>query len=148
MTISDCTKYGEFKAFLHWKHGDKQLSQHFWLREFNCKCDSINCAITLVAEPLLKALQDLREKLGEPIIITSAFRCQEHNRKAGGSETSCHLVGLAADIKAKNMDLLYTLAKNSGAGGIGRYNRLGVLDRLHIDFRKSLGQPIEWILPA
>ena len=36
---------------------------------------------------------------GDPIIINSAYRSWEVNKKAGGSSTSNHLVGCAADIK-------------------------------------------------
>ena len=42
------------------------------------------------------------ERYGEgndPIIINSAYRSWEVNKKAGGSATSNHLVGCAADIK-------------------------------------------------
>ncbi len=35
----------------------------------------------------------------EPIIINSAYRSWEVNKRAGGSSTSNHLVGCAADIK-------------------------------------------------
>ena len=36
---------------------------------------------------------------GDPIIINSAYRSWEVNKKAGGSSTSNHLVGCAADIR-------------------------------------------------
>ncbi len=36
---------------------------------------------------------------GDPIIINSAYRSWEVNKRAGGSSTSNHLVGCAADIK-------------------------------------------------
>jgi len=36
---------------------------------------------------------------GEPIIINSAYRSWEVNKKAGGSATSNHLTGCAADIR-------------------------------------------------
>ena len=36
---------------------------------------------------------------GDPIIINSAYRSWEVNKKAGGSATSNHLVGCAADIR-------------------------------------------------
>ena len=36
---------------------------------------------------------------GDPIIINSAYRSWEVNKRAGGSSTSNHLVGCAADIR-------------------------------------------------
>ena len=44
-------------------------------------------------------LDPLREAYGKPIIITSGFRCEELNRLVGGSKTSQHRAGMAADIR-------------------------------------------------
>lgn len=43
-------------------------------------------------------LDPLREKYGKPIIVNSAYRCPELNKAVGGSKTSQHMKGLAADI--------------------------------------------------
>lgn len=54
-------------------------------------------------------LDPLREAYGKPIIVTSGYRCPELNIKVGGSKTSQHVQGLAADIsggsKAENRKL-------------------------------------------
>ena len=47
-------------------------------------------------------LDPLREYLGQPIIITSGYRCADLNRDVGGSPTSAHLLGLAADFHPLN----------------------------------------------
>lgn len=44
-------------------------------------------------------LDPLREKWGAPIVVTSGFRCKELNTKVGGSATSQHCLGQAADIR-------------------------------------------------
>lgn len=44
-------------------------------------------------------LDPLREAYGKPIIVTSGFRCEELNRLVGGSNTSQHRTGMAADIR-------------------------------------------------
>ena len=41
---------------------------------------------------------------GDPIIINSAYRSWEVNKKAGGAATSNHLVGCAADIKCLGIE--------------------------------------------
>lgn len=46
-----------------------------------------------------KILDPLREAYGKPIIVTSGFRCDELNRLIGGSKTSQHRTGQAADIR-------------------------------------------------
>ena len=44
-------------------------------------------------------LDPLREAYGKPIVVTSGFRCKELNKAVGGSPSSQHLLGLAADIR-------------------------------------------------
>ena len=44
-------------------------------------------------------LEPARLSVGEPIYITSGFRCSGTNMAVGGSKTSLHLYGLAADIR-------------------------------------------------
>lgn len=48
-------------------------------------------------------LDDLRDKLGKPIIINSAFRTIDVNLQAKGVGNSYHLKGLAADIRVPDM---------------------------------------------
>lgn len=43
-------------------------------------------------------LDPLREKYGSPIKVNSGYRCEKLNKAVGGSNTSQHLYGLAADI--------------------------------------------------
>lgn len=53
-------------------------------------------------------LQPIREKYGHPIKVNSAYRGPKLNAAVGGSKTSSHMVGLAADIEAtsgSNADL-------------------------------------------
>jgi hypothetical protein len=48
-------------------------------------------------------LAPLRAHLGRPIIISSGFRSPAVNKAVGGSSTSRHLTGEAADIKVPGM---------------------------------------------
>lgn len=50
-------------------------------------------------EELLGVLDNLREFYGKPIKITSGYRCTELNRLVGGSPTSAHVIGYAADLQ-------------------------------------------------
>ena len=43
-------------------------------------------------------LDPLREAWGAPIVVTSGYRCPVLNDAVGGSETSAHLAGWAADL--------------------------------------------------
>ena len=44
-------------------------------------------------------LQPIRNKWGSAIVVTSAYRCEALNKAVGGSKTSQHRLGEAADIK-------------------------------------------------
>lgn len=45
-------------------------------------------------------LDPLREAWGKPIIVNSGYRCEALNKAVGGSKTSDHMKGFAADITA------------------------------------------------
>ncbi|MGM9737540.1 MAG: D-Ala-D-Ala carboxypeptidase family metallohydrolase [Candidatus Cryptobacteroides sp.] len=50
-------------------------------------------------------LQPLRDAWGGPITISSGWRCEELNKEVGGSATSAHKTGYAADIVPNKGDL-------------------------------------------
>ena len=52
----------------------------------------------------LDKLQALRDRLGKPLIVRSAYRSPEHNRAVGGATRSKHLDGAAFDIAMANHD--------------------------------------------
>lgn len=49
-----------------------------------------------------QVLDPLRQAWGRPIIVTSGYRCPKLNSAVGGSKTSHHVKGMAADISAGN----------------------------------------------
>ena len=49
-----------------------------------------------------KVLDPLREAWGKPITVTSGYRSPQLNRIVGGSATSHHMRGMAADITTGN----------------------------------------------
>lgn len=58
-------------------------------------------------------LQPLRTAYGQSIRVTSGYRCQQLNRIVGGSRTSAHLTGYAADLQpmSRTVDHLISFAK-------------------------------------
>ena len=52
----------------------------------------------------LKILQPLRDHLNAPVIVNSAFRTERVNRAVGGSATSQHVTGEAADVWTPSQD--------------------------------------------
>jgi uncharacterized protein YcbK (DUF882 family) len=113
------------------KDGEKKLSANFRVREFACQDGSDP---VFVSPKLVEVLQQIRDHFGVPITVNSAYRTPNHNKSVGGTATSQHLYGLAADIvvsgiaPAKVAAYAETLLKNTG--GIGIYS-----DFTHIDVR-------------
>lgn len=50
---------------------------------------------------VLNVLDPLRKRWGVPIYVTSGYRCEALNARVGGSKTSYHLQGMAADITSR-----------------------------------------------
>lgn len=61
-------------------------------------------------------LQPLRDHLGRPITINSAYRSPRVNASVGGSPRSQHMLGEAADIRVANMEVteLVEIVKDLG----------------------------------
>lgn len=105
---------------------------NFSRHEFSCHC---GCGFDTVDHDLLEALQDIRNHFSIPVIISSGARCENHNREMGGSPTSMHLFGQAADFKIFiNLEIVYKylLEKYINRYGLGLYNTW-----IHIDIRKE-----------
>ena len=116
-----------------------KLSKNFTLNEFACKDGSKT--ITIDYE-LIEKLQQLRDKVGKPVNITSGYRSVAYNKQCGGIPTSNHLIGKAADIKISRMTPLEVakLADTFGFLGIGVYPTF-----THVDTQGSTnGRKIYW----
>jgi zinc D-Ala-D-Ala carboxypeptidase len=85
-----------------------------------------------VHEDALDKLQALRDRLGKPLIVRSAYRSPAHNRAVGGAPKSKHLDGTAFDIAMSNHDpvAFEQAAREVGFLGFGFYPRSGFI---HID---------------
>ncbi len=99
----------------------RQLSPSFRVREFGCKGSDV----VLLDEELVVLLQCIREHFGKPVHITSGYRTAAHNAAVGGSKSSQHLLGRAADFYVEGVDVAavadYAETLLPGRGGIGRY---------------------------
>jgi len=90
------------------------MTKNFSKEEFDCNDGSempINVYHNMVK--VANQLQSLRDYIGKPIQVNSAWRSEEYNAKIGGAhkidkkgnriETSQHVFGRAADIAVKGM---------------------------------------------
>ena len=62
------------------------------------------CAYHLLHVLVDQLLDPIREAWGEPIVVSSGYRCKELNALVGGVQHSHHLLGCAADLIAGNRD--------------------------------------------
>ena len=99
----------------------RQLSPSFKVREFACKGSDV----VLLDDELVVLLQCIREHFGKPVHITSGYRTAAHNAAVGGSKSSQHLLGRAADFYVEGVDVAtvaaYAETLLPSRGGIGRY---------------------------
>jgi zinc D-Ala-D-Ala carboxypeptidase len=115
------------------------LTKSFSRHEFACHC---GCGGTDVEGELVEHLQELRDLIGQPVIVVSGFRCQAHNTAVGGATRSQHLLGRAADVRVRAMSPIEIkrLAETIDAfrdGGIGLYSAF-----VHLDVRPN--GPARW----
>lgn len=99
-------KYFSIAEFLNSDAADKyQVSNMPADEELLAVLNNINALVNNVLDPL-------RARIGRPVIITSGYRSQRVNELVGGSKTSQHLSGKAADIHVQGytpqqMDIVY-----------------------------------------
>lgn len=128
------------ETFAQWY--DRQGLRHFSAREFTRYFERTGNSypprrIWPNILPTMHVLDDLREELGVPILLTSTYRSPEYNRRVGGAARSQHMEFRAADIQATGTSpqrvfdtLKMFRSQGRFAGGLGRYNTF-----THIDTR-------------
>ena len=85
-----------------------QLTEHFKLSEFERSAKAAELGIDNRVPPQYvpvlqqlcqQVLEPLRHFVGQPIVITSGYRCSQLNVKVGGAYASQHTLGEAADLR-------------------------------------------------
>lgn len=114
-----------------------QLTQHFNVSEFRCKCgDEHN---TLLDVTLVGMLEQLFHALNcSKIIVNSGYRCAKHDKTVGGTGNGQHTKGKAVDIVCYDQSgakisskIVTCAAQDLGFNGIARIDDTAV----HLDNR-------------
>jgi uncharacterized protein YcbK (DUF882 family) len=124
---------------------NEQLTTNFNISELACRDgspvpDEYECNARLLASNL----QILRDTLGEPLRILSAYRTPEWNKKVGGKPASKHLTAQAADLtcKSKTPKQLHAVIEKLIASGKMKQGGLGLYSGfVHYDVR---GRKARW----
>ena len=83
----------------------------------------------------MERLQKARTIAGIAFIITSGYRSESHNEKVGGSKTSSHLKGVAADISTHSSGQRLKIVSALLQAG---FTRIGIGQNfIHVDSDKS-----------
>ncbi len=123
-------------------HNDStQLSPHFNVSEFRCKCGQFHDI--LISEELIEKLEKLYSALNcSKIIVTSGYRCEQHDKSVGGSGSGQHTLGNAADICCYGQDgqpipskLVCCKAQDIGFTGIANITAAYIYT--HVDVREG-----------
>ena len=77
-------------------------SSYFSIPELGIDNRPPKCAYHLLHVLVEQLLDPIREAWGEPIVVSSGYRCKELNTLVGGAQHSHHLLGCAADLIAGN----------------------------------------------
>ena len=116
-----------------------QLSPHFNVMEFRCQCGGNH--ETLISSELIEKLEVLYATLNcSKIIVTSGYRCPEHDKAVGGTSSGQHTKGTAADVCCYGQDgqpisskTVCCKAQDLGFGGIA--NITSSYQYTHLDVR-------------
>ncbi|MCL1142986.1 D-Ala-D-Ala carboxypeptidase family metallohydrolase [Shewanella gaetbuli] len=110
--------------------------KNFPKEELRCKCSVCNGALpNHCDDEALTKLQAIREEFGEPMPLSSAFRCRAHPAEAKKPRAGYHNKGVAFDVRipwGASRIRLVEIALKHGAKGFGFANSF-----IHIDFRES-----------
>jgi zinc D-Ala-D-Ala carboxypeptidase len=69
--------------------------KHFQRSEFICRC----CGDEHMQDAFVRKLDDLRGRVGFPLVVSSGWRCPEHNQRVSTTGTTGpHTTGRAADL--------------------------------------------------
>lgn len=91
---------------------------------------------------LLSMLDEVRHLAGVPMVITSAYRDPEHNRRVGGASNSAHLRGTAVDVRVHDGRSRYLIM--AAAVQVG-FRRIGVGNSfIHLDVDEELPPNVVW----
>jgi hypothetical protein len=96
-----------------------------------------------VKHETVEMLDKAREKAGIPFVITSGYRSDAQNARAGGIKDSAHTSGYAVDIRVRNSSERYKIVNACLEVG---FNRVGVYDgHVHVDNDPSKAPEVLWV---
>lgn len=88
-------------------------------------------------------LDDLRDRIGLPITLSSAYRTKQYEKKKGRTGTSSHCKGLAFDVRCYDTKYRALLVRYAFEVG---FTRIGISKNfIHLDCDSSKLNPCIWL---
>ena len=114
--------------------------RYFKESDFACKC----CGKNLCDKEFMDKVDKARYEAGVPFILTSAYRCPDHNLSEGGKVTSSHTqCACAVDIKAEDSRTRYRVIYGLIKAG---FTRIGIGRKfVHGDADENKDQEVVWL---
>lgn len=120
--------------------------RYFQRSEFACKC---GCSANRIDDEFVSKLDELRDRVGFPMIVTSGYRCPAHNARVSPTgPNGPHTTGRAVDIRANGQQAhaLMKAAFELGLTGIG-VKQHGGARFVHLDDLELAPRPNVWSYP-
>lgn len=125
-----------------------KLSEHFTLAELTQSDTALRTGIQNIPSPhamanlkvLADGLEQVRSLLNAPIFITSGYRSPTLNRFIGGSTSSAHCLGFAADFKCPQFGAPVDIVAAIKASGIKYDQLINEGFWVHVSFAPELRQ--------
>lgn len=115
------------------------MARYFKDDEFKCPC----CGQNHISTELVEMLDKARFLAGVPFIITSGYRCSEHNQAVNGKSRSAHLAGKAVDISCKDSRTRLIMIDALLRTG---FNRIGIgKNFVHADINPVADKNVMWL---
>jgi len=121
------------------------MTEHFSDAELRCRC---GCGRQEMKVGFMALLEALRKEYGKPMIVSSAFRCPEHNNRVSTTgRDGPHTTGKAIDILVSG-NCAFRLIKSAlfyGFTGIGISQKGPHAQRfIHLDALNGTLRPRVW----
>lgn len=127
---------------------DERVQESFWFSEFLRSATAVRhgldntpgaMASANIRHVLGPGMQRIRNSLGAPVLILSGFRSLSVNQAVRGSDTSQHIVGLAADFVCPQFGTPRTVARYimERSGEIGFDQLIFEGQWVHVSFVRS-----------
>ena len=109
--------------------------KYFDRDDFKCKGTSCCNGSNKTEDAFIGSLDELRERVGFPLIVSSGYRCPEHNQKVSSTgPNGPHTTGRAVDLAVSHDKAWFVLneAFRMGFTGVG-VNGKGAGRFIHLD---------------